>query len=125
MGQQQLSLFEAVQVHAGTGIVMRDLLQGPQGEASFVVDEAMSQTLRADRTMVCRLLPLSDYRVSSGAGFPASPEAVEAVRRIFLPAFRATEGKAGSLSPEAQQELATAVIGTGFAEGSTAEVGYL
>ena len=121
MARHRYSMFEIEDVHPGTGLLLRDLVRGG---TLFVVDESMSLTGVPGMFMAERVLPLPDYWLPTGGGFPIIPVAVRMIEQTFLPALEATEEDLENLSPEAAQELATVIIGAGFEEGSTGDVEY-
>ena len=121
MAGQRYSLFEVASLHPGVGLVHRDLVRGG---TVFVVDRLMSQTISVGALMAERLLPLPDYWAPTGAGFPITPEAAWEVQQTLLPALEASEEDMANLSPDANAELAAALIRLGFEEGSTGEVAF-
>jgi hypothetical protein len=103
-------------------VVVRDLVRG--GNA-FVVDEMMSTSVKPGLFLACRLLPLPDYWMTSGAGFPLSPEVVRTVQQVFLPTLKLVEGGGlADLSPEAEDELAAVVVGAAMRDGTTGDIEF-
>jgi hypothetical protein len=121
MARQRYSVFEVASVHPGIGLVLRDLVRGG---TIFVVDKAMSGTAPVGALMAERVLPLPDYWVSSGSGFPITPESAWEVEQTIVPALEKSEEDLAAMSPEGNAELAAALIRLGFEEGSTGEVEY-
>jgi hypothetical protein len=123
MEHARFSIFELEEVHPGRGVAVRDRVRG--GEPLFVVDEALSSTVRAKRLFAFRLLPFPNYWMTSGGGFPLRRSTVTAATRLLFHVLRLTGGgDLTYLSPEAEQELARVVIGIGFEEGTTSEIKY-
>ena len=122
MAGPRFSMFELMESHSFTGVVVRDLVRGGR---TFVVDEALSTSAKPGLLLACRLLPLPDYWMTSGAGFPLSPEVVQTVQQVFLPALKVLEGRDMTrLSPEAEDELAVVVIGAAMREGTTGDIEF-
>jgi hypothetical protein len=121
MAGQRYSLFEIATVHNNLGLISRDLVRGG---TVFVVDLAMSTIAVPGMLMSERLLPVRDYWTPSGSGFPITPEAAWQVQQTIVPALEASEDDLAAMSPEANAELATALIKLGFKEGSTGEIEF-
>jgi hypothetical protein len=103
------------------GLVSRDLVRGG---TVFVVDLAMSKIAVPGMLLSERLLPVGDYWTPSGSGFPITPEAAWQVQQTIVPALEASEDDLAAMSPEANAELATALIKLGFEEGSTGKIEF-
>ena len=96
-----------------------------RGGSAFVVDEALSTSAKPGLVLASRLLPLPDYWMTSGTGFPLSPEVVETVKQVFLPTLKMTEGgDLSHLSPQAEDELAAVVIGAAMRDGTTGDIEF-
>jgi hypothetical protein len=121
MAGHRYSVFRVEAVHAGTGLALCDLVRG---DRLFVVDEAMSGTIARGATLSTRVLPLPDYWLTSGAGFPISAEGAALVESIFRPALELAEDEPPAVLAKLPLDLAVMAIGTGFMEGSTGRVGY-
>ena len=122
MSSPRFSVYEVEEMRPFVGVVVRDLVRGGP---VFVVDEALSTSAKPGMVLALRLLPLPSYWMTSGSGFPLSPEVVHTVRDVFLPALRQTEGHDLShLSPEAEDELATVVTGAAIREGTTGDIEF-
>ena len=122
MAGPRFSMFEVRESHSFTGIVVRDLVQGG---VAFVVDEALSTSAKPGLLLASRLLPLPDYWMTSGAGFPLSPEVVEVVKGVFLPALKTVQGHdLAELVSAAEDELAAVVIGVAMRDGTTGDIEF-
>lgn len=122
MTTPRYSMLKIMESHSFTGVVVRDLVRGG---TLFVVDEAMSASAKPGLLLASRLLPLPDYWMTSGAGFPLSPEVAETVKQVFLPIVKMTEGgDLDHLSPVAEDELAAVVIGAAMSDGTTGDIEF-
>jgi len=122
MGSPRFSMFEIERAHSFIGVVVRDLVCGG---SDFVVDQGLSTSVKPGRYMAHRLLPLPDYWMTSGAGFPISSEVVDTIQQTFLPVLRLTEGEnLRRLSSKARDELATLVTGAAIKEGTTRDIEF-
>ena len=122
MAGARYSMFEVLRAHSFTGVAVHDLVRGGR---AFVVDEMMSTSMKPGQLLASRLLPLPDYWMTGGAGVPLSPEVVEIVKRLFLPTLEMMEGDASAhLSPEAEDELASVVIGAAMRDGTAGDIEF-
>ena len=122
MGSPRFSMFEVEGAHSFIGVVVRDLVCGG---SDFVVDQGLSTSVKPGRYMALRLLPLPEYWMTSGAGFPLSSEIVETIQDTFVPALRLTEGEnLNLLSSKAGDELATVVTGAAINVGTTGDIKF-
>ena len=121
MAQPRYSMYRIEKIIQGSGLHVRDLVRG---DSLFLVDEALGKSLKAGAILGGRLIPLPGYWITTGACFPLSEEVVEDVEEVFLPVLKVTEGDVPSLSAEAEEELATVVIGAAMNDGTTSMVKY-
>lgn len=122
MGSPTFSAFNVRAARPSVGVEVRDLVRGG---TTFVVDEALSTSVRPNAFLALRLLPLPGYAMTSGAGFPLSRDVVGTIKQLFLTALRGTEGTdLTHLSPEAEDELATVITGAAFIDGTTAAIHF-
>jgi hypothetical protein len=122
MGSPRFSVFEVTAARPRVGVAVRDRARGG---TLFVVDEGLSRSAKPGAFFALRLLPLPDYWMTSGAGFPLRRQVVQLIRRVFLPALRMTEGHPlAHLSPEAEDELATVVTGAAIKDGTTGAIEF-
>lgn len=123
MENPRFSIFKIVESHPFTGVAMHDLVRGG---TVFVVDEAMSTSVKPGRTLAYRLLPLADYWMTSGAGFPASQDVVNLAESMFpRPLGLTDEHRSNPISSEAEDKLAAAVTKAAFEEGTTGNIGFV
>ena len=122
MAGPRFSMFKVTESQSFTGVVVRDLVRSG---TLFVVDEAMSTSVKPGQLLGLRLLPLPNYWMTSGAGFPLGPEVVEVVKRVFLPTLKLVEGDGlTDLSPAAEDELAAVVVGAAMRDGTTGDIAF-
>ncbi len=123
MASSRFSVYKVGQTHPPTGLNMHDHVRGG---TLFVVDEAMSTSVTRGQLFADRLLPLPDYWMTSGAGYPVTLGLYYAVKQQFLPALRRARGSRNlsDLSPAAEDELAMLVTSTAMMQGTTADIEY-
>jgi hypothetical protein len=121
MAAPRFSMFEIAESHSFTGVTVRDRVRGG---TLFVVDEALSTSAKPGQVLALRLLPLPDYHMTSGAGFPLSLGVVRTVEQVFLPVLRTTVKAPADLPPPAEDELAAVVVGAAMKEGTTGDIEF-
>jgi hypothetical protein len=110
LGTARLRLYDVVESHPGTGLLLQDVLD-PEGPPARVRERTASKSLVRGDVMGARVLPEGDALVLSGAIYNFTSPVANAIREDLREALREARGRARKpADPMAVRGLVTTMI---------------
>ena len=121
MAAARYSLFEMQAIEDSVGVHVRDMLTDEQ---LLIVDRGFAESGSKGLILASRMVRLPEFCMTTGAAIPVGPTLHEAIEGATASYRMLPTDKQSDLPPEAETELATFVIKTCLAEGTTEHVTY-
>jgi hypothetical protein len=115
------SIFRVESKVTGVGVNLRDLLR--EG-SHFVADIQFGKSATVGLGLAMRLIPFSEFKMSSGAALPIVGPGASEIRRELDRSFDLATTEFADLSPEQQHRLTAVVVRSALAQGLSSRIRF-